>query len=205
MSRTTSDAKPASKADRHCIRHQYQVNSRPAISTVSTKLYERQNEIRLMSSTLTRTLKLSMAMVCVIATTFVLAAAQKVNIQIIPAPKQVSRSEAEFLIGRESRIVLADGRSPDDRFAAQDFVDDMKQAAAVSLRIGGSSRGEILIGLIDLPRIQQALKHGGLDPGIQKVPDEGYLLSVSRDQVVVAGKTAAGTFYGLQTLKQLVR
>ncbi len=158
-----------------------------------------------MTSTLTRTLKLSMAIVCVSAATFMVTAAQPAHVQVIPAPKQVSPGEAQFLIGRESHIVIADGRSSDDRFAAQDFVDDVKQAAGVSLRIGGSSRGEILIGLIDLPRIQQALKHGGLDPGIQKVPDEGYLLSVSRDQVVVAGKTAAGTFYGLQTLKQLVR
>jgi hypothetical protein len=143
--------------------------------------------------------------VCMIASAFIRAGAQPARVQMIPAPKQVSRVEAEFLIGRESHIVLADGRSPDDRFAAQDFADDVKQAAGVSLRIGGGSRGEILIGLIDLPKIQQALKRGGFDPGIQKIPDEGYLLTVSRDQVVVAGKTATGTFYGLQTLKQLVR
>ena len=35
--------------------------------------------------------------------------------------------------------------------------------------------------------------------------DEGYVLAVNANEVVVAGKTAAGTFYGLQTLKQLVR
>jgi hexosaminidase len=127
------------------------------------------------------------------------------SLQIIPAPKQVSASEAEFLIGREGRIALADEKSADDRFAALDFIDDVKQTAGLSLKIGGSSRSEILIGLIDLPKIQQALKRAGFDPAAQKLTDEGYLLSVSRRQVVVAGKTAAGTFYGLQTLKQLVR
>jgi len=35
--------------------------------------------------------------------------------------------------------------------------------------------------------------------------DEGYVLVVNTNEVVVAGKTAAGTFYGMQTLKQLVR
>lgn len=144
------------------------------------------------------------AIVCAFVCVCGQAGAQSPGLQIIPAPKQVSLSEAEFLIGRESHIVLADGKSSDDRFAAQDFADDVKQAAGVNLRIGGSSRGEILIGLIDLPRIQQALKRGGLDPG-QKLTDEGYLLTVSRNQVVVAGKTSTGTFYGLQTLKQLVR
>ena len=159
-----------------------------------------------MISTLTRTLILSAAIVCMIAAAFGLAAAQPAKVQIIPAPKQISPSDAaEFLIGREARIVLADDKSVADRFAAQDFVDDVKQAAGVNLKIGGNSRGEILIGLIDLPRIQQALKRGGLDPAVQKLTDEGYLLTVSRKQVVVAGKTPTGTFYGLQTLKQLVR
>src|SRR5258708_1255634 len=147
-----------------------------------------------MSITLTRTLNLSAAIVCVIASTFVSANAQSPNLEVIPAPKQVYPSDArEFLIGREARIVLADDKSVDDRFEAQDFVDGGKQSAGVNVKIGGSSRGEILIGLIDLPRIQQALKRGGLDPGIQKLTDEGYLLTVSGKQVVVAGKTPAGT------------
>lgn len=159
-----------------------------------------------MTITLPRRLIPSLAIVCVIASAFVLAKAQSTSLGVIPAPKQVTPSDArEFLIGREARIVLADDKSVDDRFAAQDFVDDVKQSAGVNVKIGGSSRGEILIGLIDLPRIQQALKRGGLDPGVQKLTDEGYLLTVSGKQVVVAGKTPTGTFYGLQTLKQLVR
>jgi hypothetical protein len=146
------------------------------------------------------------AIVCALVCVCGQAQAQSPGLQIIPAPKQVSPSEAAgFLIGREARIVLADDKSADDRFAAQDFVDDVKQSAGVNLKMGGSSRGEILIGLIDLPRIRQALKRGGLDPAVQELTNEGYLLTVQRNQVVVAGKTATGTFYGMQTLKQMVR
>src|SRR6267143_1751022 len=157
-----------------------------------------------MTSTLTRTLNLSAAIVCVIASAFVLAAAQPANMQIIPAPKQLIQSEGRFDLGHEARIVLADSRSAEDRFAAQDFADDMKQAAALSLSIGNSARRTVLIGQIDLPRIQQALKRAGADSG-QKLTDEGYVLAVSLNEVVVAGKTSTGTFYGLQTLKQMVR
>src|SRR6266850_829310 len=157
-----------------------------------------------MTSTLTRTLSLSAAIVCVIASAFVLAAGQPANMQIIPAPKQLIQSEGRFDLGHEARIVLADSRSAEDRFAAQDFADDMKQAAGLSLSIGNSARRTILIGQIDLPRIQQALKRAGADPG-QKLTAEGYVLAVSLNEVVVAGKTSTGTFYGLQTLKQLVR
>jgi hexosaminidase len=157
-----------------------------------------------MTTTLARTLILSAAIVCVLASAFARAEAQSPNVQIIPAPKQINVSEAAFVIGREARIVLADGKSVEDRFAAQDFVDDVKQTAAVSLRLGGNARREILIGQIDLPRVQQALKRAGVDPG-QKLTDEGYVVAVSPNEVIVAGKTSTGTFYGLQTLKQLVR
>src|SRR5882762_5914034 len=157
-----------------------------------------------MTSTLTRTLNLSAAIVWVIASAFGLAAAQPADMQIIPPPKQLNQSEGRFDAGHEARIVLADSRSAEDRFAAQDFADDMKQAAGLGLSIGNSARRPILIGQIDLPRIQQALKRAGADPG-QKLTDEGYVLAVSLNEVVVAGKTSTGTFYGLQTLKQLVR
>lgn len=157
-----------------------------------------------MMTTLARTLILSAAIVCVLACAFARAKGQSTNVQIIPAPKQIHVSEAAFVIGRETRIVLADGKSDEDRFAAQDFVDDVKQTADVSLRLGGNARREILIGQIDLPRVQQALKQEGVDLG-QKLTDEGYVVAVGSNEVVVAGKTSAGTFYGLQTLKQLVR
>jgi hypothetical protein len=140
-----------------------------------------------------------------IASAFVLAVAQSPNVQIIPEPKQLSQSGEKFVLGPEARIVLADRNSVDDHFAAQDFVDDVKQAAGVNLKFGANSaRREILVGQIDLPRIQQALKRAGADLS-QKLTDEGYVLAVGSNEVVVAGKTSSGTFYGLQTLKQLVR
>src|ERR1700738_4628279 len=158
-----------------------------------------------MTSTLTRTFPFRAAIVCAFACTCAHVVAQSTSLQIIPAPKQVYTSEAGFGIGRDAHIMLADGKSVDDRFAAQDFVDDVKQAAGVNLKFGrGGSRGEILIGLIDLPKVRQALKPTGIDLS-QKLTDEGYFLTVSENQVVVAGKTATGTFYGLQTLKQMVR
>ena len=115
-----------------------------------------------MTSTLTRTLNLGAAILCVIASAFALAEAQSANLKIIPAPKQLNESEAKFELGPAARIVLADAKSAEDRFAAQDFADDLRQAAGVNLKLGGNSaRREILIGQIDSPRIQQALKRSG--------------------------------------------
>ncbi len=157
-----------------------------------------------MTSTLTRTLNFSAATVCLIAAMFVPAAAQSASVRILPAPKQITENEARFALTPEARIVLADGRSAEDRFASQDFLDDMKQTANLNLKFGNSSRRMILVGLFDSPGIQQALKRAGAVPE-QQLTNEGYVLSVNANEVVVAGKTSTGTFYGLQTLKQLVR
>jgi len=158
-----------------------------------------------MQTTLTRTLSLRVTIVCALALTGGLANAQTPNVQIIPAARQVTAGEGSFSLSRDTRVTLADSRSSEDRFAAQDFIDDVKATADVSLSLGkGKSRREILIGRIDLPPIAQLLKQTNVEAQ-PTLTDEGYVLLATTDRVIVAGKTATGTFYGLQTLKQLVR
>ena len=142
---------------------------------------------------------------CAFAFGFVSLRAQSSNIQVIPKPKQVNASDGRFEIGRDTRIVLADTKSVEDRFAAQDLIDDLKATADLALSIGkGKPRRPIVIGRLELPSITQALRRNGVEPPAT-LNDEGYVLLVSPNEVVVAGRTTAGTFYGLQTLKQLVR
>jgi len=100
--------------------------------------------------------------------------------------------------------VLADPRSADDRFAAEDLIADARETAKLDLRIAGSGRRSILIGRADSQRISSALGKAGMTPAA-KFDDEGYVLIVAPDQIIVAGQTEAGTFYGMQTLKQLIR
>ena len=158
-----------------------------------------------MKTTLTRTLLWRLTIVCFVALASATTRAQSTAVQIIPQPKQLSLTPELFHLNRDTRLVMADARSEDDRFAAQDFIDDMKDTASVALSIGKSKgRGAILVGRLDLPQIQHALKQFGGAPDT-KLADEGYVLFAGPNQVIVAGQTAAGTFYGLQTLKQLVR
>jgi hypothetical protein len=159
-----------------------------------------------MNTTLTRTYFLRAAIVCVLGCACWQVSAQSLRLQVIPAPKTINDvAEARFDLRPGTRIVLADPQSKDDRFAAQDFVDDLQQSAGITVRIGGNSDTRILIGRMDLPKIQAALVGRGSGSSANWNSDEAYILMVSLRQIVVAGKTAAGTFYGLQTLKQLVR
>src|SRR6266403_786178 len=159
-----------------------------------------------MTTTLTRTYFLRAAIVCALGCAGGQVVAQSLKLQVIPAPKEINPvTEDRFALRQGTRIILADPQSEDDRFAAQDFVDDLKQSAGVTVRLGGNSATRILIGRMDLPKIQAALVGEGSGSSANWNSDEAYILMVGVRQIVVAGKTTAGTFYGLQTLKQLVR
>ena len=133
------------------------------------------------------------------------AAAPTPAVQVIPRPRQLTATGENFPVTPRTRLALADARSENDRFAAEDFSEDLRQTANVSLKVGGRrDRDAILVGLVDHPTIQTALKRANLEAPAN-LNEEGYALSVTPREIVVAGKTAAGTFYGLQTLKQLVR
>ena len=158
-----------------------------------------------MQITLTRTISLRVTIVGALALTCGIASAQTFRVQIIPAPKQITAGAGSFSLNRDTRVTLADPKSADDQFAAQDFINDAKATADVSLSIGkGQPRRAILIGRIDSLPIAQALKVSGAEPSTT-LNEEGYVIVASPERVIIAGKTAPGTFYGLQTLKQLVR
>ncbi len=126
------------------------------------------------------------------------------KIHLIPQPREMVDSIDQFRLRVGSTIALADQKSEADRFAAQDFIDDVSATAGISLKIGNERKASILVGTIETAAVQAALKRVAMNVPVD-LDAEGYLLSVSASEVIVAGKTAAGVFYGLQTLKQLVQ
>lgn len=132
--------------------------------------------------------------------------ARESRVQVLPRPKQLKETGERFALGARTRVVLADRKSEDDRFAAQDFIEDVRETAGVALKVGTTrGRGRIFVGLLSQQSIADAFGRAGFDLSAEHLSDEGYLLSVTPREIVVAGRTSAGTFYGLQTLKQLVR
>ncbi|MDQ6787530.1 MAG: family 20 glycosylhydrolase [Acidobacteriota bacterium] len=123
------------------------------------------------------------------------------DIQIIPQPKQIEATDENFPLQNGAKINLANSRNADDRFAAQDFIDDARATAKIDLSIGG---GKILVGSLDNSKIKSAFESAKIEIPAN-LNDEGYALIVTKNRIVVGGKTVAGTFYGLQSLKQLVR
>jgi len=162
-----------------------------------------------MPNTLTRTFILRLGILFLVSLLAGSSDAQETapspKVQIIPQPRQWTITQDKFRFGSGASIALADPHSEDDLFAARDFIDDVKQTAGVVLKIGkGRARQVIVIGNVDLPLVQTALKRAGIESPAD-LDAEGYVLSVATQEIVIGGKTSAGVFYGLQTLKQLVR
>src|ERR1700720_3574326 len=121
-----------------------------------------------MPNTLTRTFILRLGILFLVSLLAASTSAQETTsspkVQIIPQPRLQTVTQDKFRLGSGASIVLADPRSDDDRFAAQDFVDDTKETAGVVLKIGkGRARQAIVIGNVDLPLVQMALKRAGME------------------------------------------
>jgi hypothetical protein len=154
--------------------------------------------------TLTRTFASRIVIVGALSIACASVTAQSQRIQIIPAPKSVETGSGTFQIDRRTRVLVADSKSADDRLAVQDFIDDLIATADISLTIGKGQSRSIMVGELNARIIAEFVKRNGVTVPAD-LSGEGYVLIATTDQVVVAGKTEAGTFYGLQTLKQLVR
>jgi hypothetical protein len=125
------------------------------------------------------------------------------RISIIPQPRQVTATGQVFSL-RGAHVELVDPRSGEDRFAAEDFIEEVRKDG-ISLKVsGGRDRKAILIGAISVEGVRRALQREKVEVPAS-LNEEGYVLHVGPNGVIVAGSSAAGTFYGLQTLKQLVR
>lgn len=119
---------------------------------------------------------------------------------LIPQPRQfAARGNVSLRSG--VRIVVPGGNAQ-DRFAADDL---RKGLRARGVRIGSSPAAVSIYLLRDdsaLARDVLRRAHETFDPAMGP---EGYVLVTQPHEAFVIGHTAAGIFYGAQTLKQLVR
>src|SRR5262245_39180242 len=126
------------------------------------------------------------------------------RLSVIPKPPEMAATVDTFRLDRSAHLPLAGPRSTDYQFAAADFIADGKETTGLSLKAKRSrGRQAIFIGQLSNSSMQAALKAADFVMPAT-LNEEGYVLSVTKDSVIIGGASAAGVFYGLQTLKQLV-
>jgi hypothetical protein len=113
------------------------------------------------------------------------------TLKLIPIPREV-RAEADRPLARGVRITCAAPCSTEDQFAA----DDLKTALLAR---------NIPVTEADGFPVELARLSARPDEKFsEQMKPEGYILHTGRSGLTVIGDTAAGVFYGTQTVKQLI-
>src|SRR6266478_5532765 len=141
-------------------------------------------------------------------------------LKILPAPKEVRMAEGRILIRPSTTILISNF---EDRTAAETLQKEIHDRTGMKLSIESVTAAPRTTGHISLGRLtdrglrsyleSQGVKVddlGGSDPDKHELdkPDldkQGYVIRVTGSGVLVAGRTAQGLFYGVQTLRQLLR
>lgn len=108
------------------------------------------------------------------------------SFSIIPEPVEAIAADGQFAITRETQIVV----SGKDVHSSADFLMDyLNHYLGYPLKMEKKAKGSNCISLVN--------KKNGEVPG-------GYTLEVSANGIAIEGNDAAGVFYGMQTLIQLL-
>ncbi len=130
------------------------------------------------------------------------------GLQLVPAPKEVQMLGGGLAIGGATHIYLSVASAAEDRTAAEMLQEEIHQRADFVvpievLKTAPSQRGNISLGRLTDPGLRAYLKQIGVQT--QDLGDQGYVIRATRDGILVAGTTGQGLFYGVQTLRQLLR
>src|SRR5579859_791975 len=127
-----------------------------------------------------------------------------------PAPKEVQMRDGGFEVGPRTRIFVLLGHQSEDRIAAETLAEEVQDQSGMKLDILGmkaaskAEDGAIVLARLQDARVRRFLARNGLKAD-QVIGEDGYLLFSDKSHLIVAANSGQGLFYGVQTLRQLLR
>lgn len=132
------------------------------------------------------------------------------GLKLEPQPKEVQLREGGFQVGPRTKIFVQLGHQAEDRIAAETLAEEVHYQSGLKLNISGmkaegkAEGGAIVLARLEDYRVRHFLARNGLRADAA-VGSDGYLLFSDKDHLIVAANTGEGLFYGVQTLRQLLR
>jgi hypothetical protein len=125
------------------------------------------------------------------------------GLPIIPYPNQVEVGGGTLRVGARINIEVQ-SNDEEDRFAASLLEQDLNSFGGVTATVGAKGGGSprIVLARSDSQAGKNVLQQSRLSLPPQ-ADEEGYILVVTSREASIVSKTAAGIFYGVQTLRQL--
>jgi len=128
------------------------------------------------------------------------------QIHIIPAPKVVKILDGKFTFTASTSIVIENPGNSETAFAASELASEINTELGFLPLVTDKQKGNPVT-LLLIGRDTKLLKKIA-EPELKTAEtwgEEGYFLYVLPNRIVVAANTEAGLFYGVQSLKQLIR
>ena len=129
---------------------------------------------------------------------------------LFPTPREMKVGDGYFVLDNQTSFLLPSTPSTGDLHLSRCLTAELSDWHDLALRpqqakeVPAAGRF-ILMGSIDNPLIRQHCARLQLQLNEKTPGPEGYLLHVDETAVLVAGGDARGAFYGLQSLRQLIR
>jgi hypothetical protein len=134
-----------------------------------------------------------------------------IPVVIIPLPYEVKYTDKDFLVSTATRIIIGEKAVKGNDQAVKELNEEIKDKFGFELpvikadAVRGDSANSIILGepgknsLLDSLLAAKNLKVDAQTPG-----PEGYILKSEPGCILIAGSDDAGTYYGVQSLKQLL-
>jgi hypothetical protein len=132
------------------------------------------------------------------------------QLQLMPAPKEVQLRVGGFQVRPRTKIFVQLGHQSEDRIAAETLAEEVADQSGLKLDIlgmkaaGKAEGGAIVLARLQDARVRRFLARNGLRAD-DLVGEDGYLLFSDKSHLIVAANSGQGLFYGVQTLRQLLR
>ena len=136
--------------------------------------------------------------------------AVRTPLTLVPAPKEVQMRDGGFQVQARTKIFVQLGHQSEDRIAAETLAEEVEDQSGLRLDIvgmkaaGKAEDGAIVLARLQDSRVRSFLARNGLKAD-EAIGEDGYLLFSDKSHLIVAAKTGQGLFYGVQTLRQLLR
>ena len=134
-------------------------------------------------------------------------------LKLIPQPKEVRVRQGHFRVVPTTKILVEFGHQEEDRIAAETLAEEIRDQSGLRLSIVGAKpdskqeskqeTSSIVLARLQDRKVRKFLASQGLTS--DSIGDQGYLLFADNTHLIVAANTGQGLFYGVQTLRQLLR
>src|SRR5215475_200658 len=132
------------------------------------------------------------------------------GLKLEPQPMEVQMRDGGFQVGPRTKIFVQLGHQAEDRIAAETLAESVHDQSGLNLDILGmkaeakAEGGAIVLARLGDDRVRRFLEKNGLRAD-SAVGEKGYLLFSDKSHLIVAANSGQGLFYGVQTLRQLLR